>query len=72
METIGERVKDSGGRGGGCGPSPDPRRPVQLAFKRKEKKEKLGFRVLKNPSLVRNGVVWSCHLLFIFKWGKFK
>ena len=47
--------------------------PTRLAFKRKERNEKSWcFPVLKNPSLVRNGVVWSRHLLFIFffKWGK--
>ena len=47
---------------------------TRLAFKRKERNEKVwGFPVLKNPPL-RNGVVWSRHLLFIFvfKMGKIK
>ena len=48
--------------------------PAQLAFKRKERMKKLSFPVLKNPPSVRNGVVWSRHLLFIFvfKMGKIK
>ena len=32
----------------------------------KEKKEKLCSQVLKNPPPVRNSVIWSRHLLFIF------
>ena len=49
-------------------------RPVRLAFNRKERKKKLCFPVLKNPPPVRNVVVWSRHLLFIFifKIGKIK
>ena len=43
-----------------------PTRPARLAFKRKERMKKLSFPVLKNPPPVRNGVVWSLHLLFIF------
>ena len=40
--------------------------PARLAFKRKERRKSLCFPVLKNPPSVRNGVVWSHHLLFIF------
>ena len=48
--------------------------PARLTFKRKERKKKLCFLVLKNLPPVRNGVVWIRHLLFIFifKMGKIK
>ena len=47
---------------------------TRLAFKRKERMKKLSFPFLKNPPSVRNSVVWSRHLLFIFifKMGKIK
>ena len=48
--------------------------PARLAFKRKEIRKILCFLVLKNPPPVRNDVVWSLQLLFIFvfKMGKIK
>ena len=48
--------------------------PVRLAFKRKKRKKVFVFSSFEKPTLpVRNGVVWSRHLLFLFlflKWGK--
>ena len=47
---------------------------ARLAFKMKRKNEKVEFSSFEKPALVRNGVVWSRHLLFIFifKMGKIK
>ena len=60
---------------GVCGPSPDPPNRRDSLLKEKKRNEKVGiFQVLKNPPPMRNGVVWSRHLLFIFvlKMGKIK
>ena len=46
-----------------CGPYPI-HWPTRLAVNRKKKR--VDFRALENPSPVRNGFVWSRHLLFIF------
>ena len=45
-----------------CGPYPI-QEPALLTINRKKF---VDFLALKNPSLVRNGCVWSHHLLFIF------
>ena len=62
-----------------CGPAfftRVPTRSARLIFylKRKKMKKSWCFPVLKNPPSVRNGVVCSRHLLFIFvfKMGKIK
>ena len=57
-----------------CGPSPDPPDWRDSLLKEKKERKSLCFLVLKNPPLVRNGVVWSHHLLFIFifKMAKIK
>ena len=57
-----------------CGPSPDPPDWHDSLLKEKKEGKSLYFPVLKNPTSVRNSVVWSRHLLFIFvfKMGKIK
>ena len=57
-----------------CGPYPI-HRPAQLASKMEgkcEKKMRVDFRVLENPSQRRNGFALESPLTFIFnfKWGK--
>ena len=49
-----------------CGPSPDPPDRRDSLLEEKKERKSLCFPVLKNPPPVRNGVVWSGHLLFIF------
>ena len=55
----------------GCGPSPDPLTNTTRYFKGERES---WFSSFEKFVLVRNGFVWSHHLLliFIFKWGKLK
>ena len=54
-----------------CGPSPDPPTGATRYFKGERES---WFSIFEKFVPVRNGFVWSRHLLFIFifKWGKFK